>query len=1260
MIHRNKTESGKEQNVSANRIKLWVRMFRSMVIGALLALVGMVAGGYVYINQAGGLRQFLETELTILAGAGAVTVGEAHLGLAMTGQPLAVTAKDIVIDLDQSRLDLPDVELQFGFASLFNGRPEAVILRGVQLDLVRQKQGWSGSAELLFMGQVGARSAAHPDAMSKSRLAGIKRIAVETDRLSLRDADGVRPPIILSDIHIDLVALADDDVSGSMRARRVAADGGDDGSFTVAFNGWPTGDNLLLDVSASGLQTADIASYIDGVPVVWRTPGRLSGHVGLAMTAGHLDRIKADVDLVNGQLGVPGVDQMADFDEAKLIFSYARARQTLIVSSAELTLAGGRRLSFSGSVDETGAPTPLVAGKMQATRLSVQSVLDAWPSGVAPDWKQAISQRFGGGSFQTIDVGVDGRYNVEQSRLALTRLDLDSRFSAVRANLDAGQYRRMVATLDGQLAVRVAEGGRIDDVLVDVAVKDGSMLLAGLDDAVAIQAGHLRTSFRGTTASLDSFALDFGPAGRMDLSGMAQIGRGLQLRDVTLGLSVPEMDIALFSALWPEWAAPATRRWVGRNILAGRVKAAKLSMAADLDTPDNVRKIHQVSGDLQLQSADLVWQTGAPPLTAVDADLSWDNDIFVAGIQTGRFDDLTLQRGRIVIEPVLEKVDKNAVISLAASGGVKAALQLAAHAGYRQFGGIDFGNLAAAGDIEFTLEASVPIKENAPLSRRISTLDATIAKGSFTNLPRGITMSDAELVIGIGKAASQVTGTANLSGAPGSFTMQIDHEQNRLDLIGQAPPAAALARMAADLTGVDIGGKLGGKLVYGGDPSMQNSDITLILDLQGTAVNVPVLNWAKLPAENGRASMKLVLRDGVLGKLTDLDIAAGSLFAAGQVIFDASGMVQAALFERAAWPGNDLRDLIVERGADRLWKIGATAKLVNLEPLRRNKGVSGGKAVAFDFTSDKIIIDNKISLSGQLVGKRDQQGDGTVAFLGTFQVDNKPLITEAKLDMAFGPDGERFSGTGLIGGGESNIDYRALKDQNPVMVIETTNGGRVLSGLDVTETIRGGDMRLTNRFLDDALASYDTDIKLKNFRVVEAPRALRLFSVLSPVGLYALVEGDGTNFRVGEARLETRGNIVNIKSITGLGDAIGVSILGIYDRSNRTIDLSGNLVPARFVGRFLGNLPILGELIAGVDKNGIFVSEFKMSGALDKPTTKVNPVTSLAPGVVRDILSPNWIGREQERLFGKSPNQSSPDQSKTGEASSGQTPATSR
>ncbi len=91
------------------------------------------------------------------------------------------------------------------------------------------------------------------------------------------------------------------------------------------------------------------------------------------------------------------------------------------------------------------------------------------------------------------------------------------------------------------------------------------------------------------------------------------------------------------------------------------------------------------------------------------------------------------------------------------------------------------------------------------------------------------------------------------------------------------------------------------------------------------------------------ATMSMTLRNGVLTKLTDVDVDAGSLTAQGQMIFSASGQVQAALFQRAVWQGNDLRDLIIESGAQSSWKVGATARRVDLSPLRANKGVSGGK-----------------------------------------------------------------------------------------------------------------------------------------------------------------------------------------------------------------------------------------------------------------------------------------------------------------------------
>lgn len=231
------------------------RIFRTVLIGFLFVILGVVAGGYVYVNQAGGLRRLLETELKILAGNAHVSVGAAKLSFSASAQPLTVQASDIVIALDDSQIDLPSIDLKFGLASLFNGHPEAVVLRGAKLDLVRQDSGWSGSAELIFLGQIAARSSNAQSGTENvtgavGRLGGIKRISVETDRLSLSDASGKLPKIVFADISVDMFAPDDTAISGSMRARRLDADSATEaGSFTIAFEGWPGADDFRLNVS---------------------------------------------------------------------------------------------------------------------------------------------------------------------------------------------------------------------------------------------------------------------------------------------------------------------------------------------------------------------------------------------------------------------------------------------------------------------------------------------------------------------------------------------------------------------------------------------------------------------------------------------------------------------------------------------------------------------------------------------------------------------------------------------------------------------------------------------------------------------------------------------------------------------------------------------------------------------------------------------------------------------------------------------------
>ena len=116
------------------------------------------------------------------------------------------------------------------------------------------------------------------------------------------------------------------------------------------------------------------------------------------------------------------------------------------------------------------------------------------------------------------------------------------------------------------------------------------------------------------------------------------------------------------------------------------------------------------------------------------------------------------------------------------------------------------------------------------------------------------------------------------------------------------------------------------------------------------------------------------------------------------------------------------------------------------------------------------------------------------------------------------------------------------------------------------------------------------------------------------------------------AELETRGAVVNIKSLKASGDAVAVSMLGVYDRSTKQVDVSGNLVPASQLNNLVGKLPIIGNVLTGVDKSGIFTTQFQVTGDSDDLKTSIN-AASMAPGVLRDLLSPDWLRKEGNRLF---------------------------
>ena len=133
--------------------------------------------------------------------------------------------------------------------------------------------------------------------------------------------------------------------------------------------------------------------------------------------------------------------------------------------------------------------------------------------------------------------------------------------------------------------------------------------------------------------------------------------------------------------------------------------------------------------------------------------------------------------------------------------------------------------------------------------------------------------------------------------------------------------------------------------------------------------------------------------------------------------------------------------------------------------------------------------------------------------------------------------------------------------------------------------------------------------------VVEAPTAVRIFSVLLP-GLYGLVEGEGTAFAKGQAIIHSQGDLHNLERVQAGGAALGISLVGQVDRQNRTLDVSGNLVPANLISDLISKVPIVAEILTGVDKTGLFATQFYMQGSIDEPEVGMAPCPWFVKGSV--------------------------------------------
>jgi hypothetical protein len=86
------------------------------------------------------------------------------------------------------------------------------------------------------------------------------------------------------------------------------------------------------------------------------------------------------------------------------------------------------------------------------------------------------------------------------------------------------------------------------------------------------------------------------------------------------------------------------------------------------------------------------------------------------------------------------------------------------------------------------------------------------------------------------------------------------------------------------------------------------------------------------------------------------------------------------------------------------------------------------------------------------------------------------------------------------------------------------------------------------------------------------------------------------------------------------GPLMGATLRGKVDFKTKRINIGGTYIPLQGLNGALGDIPLLGPILSGVQGEGILGMTFLVEGPTSDPQVIVNPFSLVAPGIFRDIF----------------------------------------
>ena len=1215
----------------------------------------------LYLDKGSFLETMIEEQISEFLPDYSVEIQQVEISSFLSLSPVETKIHNIQISGPKGQFTSPETIISFDFRSAFSrGMPYSVKLNDVQISLdsaVLNPQ--YADAELIDQTEIFSQFLS--DILKeKNVIHAPKHLEISVDEIRVLDGNNTKNSrILVKDASLKASRSGFHNLQAMVTAQTQSS-GKIDASIEANLK--------TLDWQiTTNIQTMNIVQFRDYLPVSIQdvlAAGIFSGEVNAQFNAAQLSAMDGHFDSQKLELHTSPQEHI-DVSQFSGWFAYDASEKNVTFSNLVMSLTPNIKIKAAIQVENAGEPEALIKASAEIRDAPIEGILPYLKGKPFRQVNQLISEYTSGGvvDFATLSLSTDlisaGKDATDDS-FEWHELQLDGRISQLGMIASNEQYKTLKAKTKNDFSARLSKGGRLNKLILKSTITDGIIRLNGSDNLVENISGKLDFSFDGDKVQNASIRFTQADVGEVLFKfefpstdvAMEQLGKKTlqQFRQkfpnrnksilTALSFETEMFDAELLFDLWPEQIGTETRQWLSRRGNGGQIMDAKVKAFIELPVleqqalfkavPDSLR-IVGLSGSWGWHNVNFTWKDGSPKIGSVALQSRIFNNRLSVEILNGNLPFLRLKNGQVELYPVLGYGDKtlkrNLEIDATIIGDIRAFNQLLDHPTINRLPD-EIKNLSNPAGMIISKIATKSELQNKKLKLNSVSAEASLSDVSFGNLPLNETMSEGNIELSLEEDGKiLINGSGKLSGVASTFTAQRS-EDKTVKLVLKTSQSEYLSNRIGDFTKVDISGNSAMKLHLEYDTYSKSGIVDIVANLQEAAIDLPLLNWAKFPGEVGEVKALVEFSDNTVKNVKITKVLFGTSHAEAVLEMSPNFAISRATLKNVKFPGYDIDELIVTIDDDNALNVVAEGGLIDTTFLLRTTGLSQKRKITFELSSARLQLATNIALQGALVGDIDKFGSGTALLNGSLFVEQSPLIEEATIEASFDTLHETLSGTGLIGGAEATLSYSNTDTDTSQLIIKSQNAGRTLLGLNVLDTIRGGELLLINTYNNKEFDNFNTKIRVTDFSVIEAPKSLRALSVLSLTGLYSLIEGDGTRFAVGIADIETNRQRRILNDVRASGEAIKFQLAGEYDRQTEEIQVRAILAPLSLVSDIIGFIPLVSNIITGQDKTGLLATQFEMSGQLSDPVTTINPATVIAPGVIRDILSPGWLTKE--------------------------------